>query len=79
MLSLISSDYIDFQWDENTLKTMMETYGSKYFVLYLDQNKVVKDAPFLNELSKALAPDWLKVEISISYEIVFKVFNLKNI
>jgi len=71
-LSLISSSYIDFQWDENTLKTMMETYGSKYLILYLDHNKVVKDTPFLNELSKGLVPDWLKVEISNSDVIIFK-------
>ena len=70
-LSLVSKTFSVYEWNENYLKKMMNSFDVKHLILYLDK-EMRPDSPLLMKLSHGFELKWLKIEERNSEVIIFK-------
>lgn len=74
-VSLISDEYSDQRWDEESVRTLMRTYGAEYIVVYFGDggDPVLHESSFLSELARLSTPNWLQLAAHNRDVAVFRV------
>lgn len=61
-VSLVAHEYSKQDWDQRTVRDLMETYRARFIILYADDRsdlEVTRESPFLTGLIRGVRPPWL--------------------
>lgn len=64
VVALTSAEYSDQAWTADAVRATMERFDATHLIIYYglsDQTSVIRQSPFLQELSRGALPDWLRV------------------
>jgi hypothetical protein len=76
VVSLVSLEYSRKAWDEPRMRSVMQTYGARYLILYAGgdvlANRVLTESAFLSGLLERSAPAWLRLRVRSPDVFVFE-------
>ena len=76
VVSLISSDFSQVQWDEETVRTEARRYGADYLLLVLNPSaNVLAESAFLKHQSEGKDVDWLT---EIAHSQASRLFRIRH-
>jgi hypothetical protein len=62
-ISLVSLEYSNHQWDEDSVKSIMQNYHAKFLILYAGVKPELYNSVFLSGLLTGTTPPWLVPEV----------------